>query len=115
MSDTKDAGPKLAGLVRAGDGQAEAVAITPFVFMANDISNAYLVTTDDGDVMINTGFMDNADRNVALLKRHRTGPLRHIILTQSHADHVGGVPEFREEGTSRVAVRDKRAARTAQA
>jgi glyoxylase-like metal-dependent hydrolase (beta-lactamase superfamily II) len=99
MSDTKDAGPKLAGLVRAGDGQAEAVAITPFVFMANDISNAYLVTTDDGDVMINTGFMDNADRNVALLKRHRTGPLRHIILTQSHADHVGGVPEFREEGT----------------
>lgn len=99
MSDTKEAAPPLSNLVRAGDGQTEAVAITPFVFMAHDVSNAYLVTTSDGDVMVNTGFMDNADRNVALLKPHRTGPLRYIILTQSHADHYGGVPEFREAGT----------------
>ena len=35
-------------------------------------------TTDDGDVMVNTGFMDDAnqERNVRLLKPHRTGPLR---------------------------------------
>ena len=99
MTEQKSGGPALAGLVRAGDAQTEAVAITPFIFMANDISNAYLVTTADGDVMVNTGFMDNADRNVALLKRHRTGPLRRIVLTQSHADHFGGVPEFSEPGT----------------
>ena len=98
-------GPALAGLVRSGDAQTEAVPIsvggsaTDFVFMARDISNAYLVTTPDGDVMINTGFMDNAERNLALLKPHRTGPLRYIVLTQSHADHYGGVPEFRESGT----------------
>ena len=99
MSDTKAAAPPLSSLVRAGDGQTEAVAITPFVFMAHDVSNAYLITTSDGDVMVNTGFMDNADRNVALLQPHRTGPLRYIFLTQSHADHYGGVPEFREAGT----------------
>lgn len=99
---SKLAGPKLASLVRAGDAQAEAVAITPFVFMANDISNAYLVTTSAGDVMVNTGFMDNAERNVALLKPHRTGPLAFIILTQSHADHFGGLPEFLEQGTQVV-------------
>ncbi|MEO6093569.1 MAG: MBL fold metallo-hydrolase [Novosphingobium sp.] len=98
MSDTKEA-PPLAGLVRAGDAQAEAVAITDFIFMASDVSNAYLVTTADGDLMVNTGFMDNADRNVGLLKPHRTGPLRYIVLTQSHADHYGGLPEFREAGT----------------
>ncbi len=93
--------PPLAGLTRAGDAQTEAVAITPFIFMARDISNAYLVTTADGDVMVNTGFMDHANqvRNFALLKPHRTGPLRHIILTQSHADHFGGVPVFKEENT----------------
>lgn len=99
MSDHPN--PLLASLVRAGDAQTEAVAITDFIFMARDISNAYLVTTGDGDVMVNTGFMDDAHvaRNIALLAPHRTGTLRHIILTQSHADHFGGVPGFREADT----------------
>lgn len=97
----KEKTPPLASLTRAGETQAEAVAITPFIFMARDISNAYLVTTADGDVMVNTGFMDdvNQARNVALLAPHRTGPMRHIILTQSHADHFGGVPVFRDADT----------------
>jgi alkyl sulfatase BDS1-like metallo-beta-lactamase superfamily hydrolase len=96
-----EAKPPLSVLARAGDTQAEAVAITPFIFMARDISNAYLVTTADGDVMVNTGFMDdtNQQRNLALLTPHRTGPLRHIVLTQSHADHFGGVPVFKEAET----------------
>lgn len=99
MSETKDAGPRLAGLVRAGDEQKEAIRITDFVFQANDISNAYLVNTREGDVMINTGFMDHGERNKALLAPHRSGPLAFIILTQSHADHFGGVPDFLEDGT----------------
>jgi glyoxylase-like metal-dependent hydrolase (beta-lactamase superfamily II) len=102
MNMTDDPKPPLSVLARAGDTQTEAVAITPFVFMARDISNAYLVTTANGDVMVNTGFMDDANqqRNLALLAPHRTGPLRHIILTQSHADHFGGVPVFKEAGTN---------------
>jgi alkyl sulfatase BDS1-like metallo-beta-lactamase superfamily hydrolase len=91
--------PRLADLVRSGDAQTEAVEITPFVFMARDISNSYLVTTSDGDVVINTGMPDGAERSLALFKPHRTGPLRYIVLTQSHADHFGGVPLFMEEGT----------------
>ncbi|MBC2667735.1 MBL fold metallo-hydrolase [Novosphingobium piscinae] len=91
--------PALAGLVRSGDAQAAAIAVTDFVYQVNDISNLYLVTTDDGDVLVNTGFMDNAERNVALLAPHRTGPLRTIVLTQSHADHFGGLDAFRESGT----------------
>ncbi|MCB2072167.1 MAG: MBL fold metallo-hydrolase [Novosphingobium sp.] len=99
---TQEKAPPLAGLVTAGDEQKEAVAITDFIFMARDVSNAYLVTTDDGDVIVNTGIVHNAERNVALLKPHRTGPLRYIILTQSHADHFGGVPSLVEEGTKVV-------------
>jgi glyoxylase-like metal-dependent hydrolase (beta-lactamase superfamily II) len=98
----KDAKPHLADLVRAGDAQTEAVAITPFVFMSRDISNSYLVTTSDGDVVINTGMPDGAERSVKLFAPHRTGPLRYIILTQSHADHFGGVPQFLEDGTQVV-------------
>ncbi len=99
MSEAREIAPPLVSLVRAGDAQTEAVAITPYVFMASDISNAYLVTTSDGDVMVNTGFNANADRNVALLEPHRTGPLKYIVLTQSHADHFGGVPEFSDPET----------------
>ncbi|MET0270913.1 MAG: MBL fold metallo-hydrolase [Sphingomonas sp.] len=91
--------PHLSQLVRAGDAQAEAIAITDFVFMAYDISNAYLVTTGDGDVVINTGFPDNAERTAALLGAKRTGPLRRIILTQSHADHFGGLDALKEPET----------------
>lgn len=94
--------PKLADLVRSGDAQTEAVQITPFVFQANDISNAYLVTTDDGDVVINTGMPDGAERSKTLFAPHRTGPLRYIILTQSHADHFGGVPVLREPDTKLI-------------
>jgi alkyl sulfatase BDS1-like metallo-beta-lactamase superfamily hydrolase len=97
MTDSKK--PPLSSLVRAGDAQTEAAEITPFIWQVNDISNAYLINTDDGDVMVNTGFMDNAERNLALMKPKRTGPLRHIILTQSHADHFGGVPDFKEADT----------------
>lgn len=106
MTDVKDApagsAPKLADLVRSGDEQAQAIAVTDFIFQANDISNAYLVTTSEGDVMINTGFMDNAERTKRLLAPHRTGPVAFVILTQSHADHFGGLPEFLEEGTQVV-------------
>lgn len=100
-----DAKPLLASLVRAGDQQKEAERISDFIFMAKDISNAYLVTTSDGDVMVNTGFMDNAQRNKNLLAPHRTGPLRKIILTQAHPDHYGGVPVFREPETQVAAER----------
>ena len=102
MSEVQDTPTPLANLVRAGDGQTEAVAITPFIFMAHDVSNAYLVTTNDGDIMVNTGFNNSSDRNVALFRPHRTGALKYIFLTQSHADHFGGVPEFREAGTKVV-------------
>jgi glyoxylase-like metal-dependent hydrolase (beta-lactamase superfamily II) len=99
MSANKDGNPPLAGLVNAGEQQTEAVAITDFIFMAKDVSNAYLVTTADGDVLVNTGFPLSAERNKAVFAPRRTGPLRYIILTQSHPDHFGGVPVLKEPGT----------------
>jgi alkyl sulfatase BDS1-like metallo-beta-lactamase superfamily hydrolase len=105
MSAANDGKPPLAGLVLAGDQQTEAQAITDFIFMAKDISNAYLVTTAAGDVMVNTGFMDNAQRTKSLLAPHRTGPLRYIVLTQAHADHYGGVPAMLEPGTQVIGER----------
>jgi glyoxylase-like metal-dependent hydrolase (beta-lactamase superfamily II) len=104
MSAKQD-NPPLASLVLGGSQQKAAEAITDYIFMAKDISNAYLVTTADGDVLVNTGFMDNAERTKGLLAPVRTGPLRKIILTQAHADHYGGVPVMREAGTEVIAER----------
>ena len=99
MSGDGESKPLLASLVQSGEAQTEAVAINDFIFMAQDISNAYLVRTDDGDVLVNTGFMDNAARTKALLAPARRGKLRTIVLTQAHPDHYGGVPAFLEAGT----------------
>jgi alkyl sulfatase BDS1-like metallo-beta-lactamase superfamily hydrolase len=105
MSTRQEDSPPLASLVLAGDQQKEADAVTDYIFMAKDISNAYLVTTDAGDLMVNTGFMDNARRTQDLLAPRRTGPLQYIILTQAHADHYGGVPVVRESQTRVIAER----------
>ena len=101
----EDDKPMLASLVQAGDQQAEAKALNDFIFMAKDISNAYLVNTEDGDVMINTGFVSSAERNKAVFEPVRSGALKAIILTQAHADHFGGVPEFLEPETKVIAER----------
>src|SRR5882757_5450730 len=105
MSTREDNKPMLASLVQAGAQQTQAEPITDYIFMAKDISNAYLVTTSAGDVMVNTGFMDNAERTKRLLAPKRTGSLRYIILTQAHPDHYGGVPTVRETGTQVIGER----------
>ena len=93
----------LGALVTAGDQQTAAERITDTIFMVKDISNAYLVTTADGDLLVNTGFLGNGQRNKALFAPHRTGPLRRIIVTQAHPDHYGALPEQIEDGTQIIA------------
>lgn len=98
-----DKATPLGALVAAGEGQTSAEEIASTIFMVKDISNAYLLTTDDGDVLVNTGFLGNGERNKALFAPHRTGALRRIVLTQAHADHFGAVPELREPDTQIIA------------
>lgn len=102
MSST-DQKPALAALVQAGEQQTEAEKITDTIYMVKDISNLYLVKTDDGDILINAGFMGSAERNRKLLAPLRSGPLHAIFLTQAHADHFGGVPPLKESDTKIVA------------
>ena len=102
---TTDKKPHLASLVQAGVQQTDAVVINDFIFMAKDVSNAYLVTTNAGDLLINAGFMGSAERNKSIFDKVRSGPLKAIILTQAHADHYGGVPLLKEADTQIIAER----------
>lgn len=82
--------PLNALIVKEGEGPQGAFAINDHLFGSKGISNSYLVTTSDGDVLINTGMYFEAEQIRARFRRVSDNPLRVIVLTQGHSDHVGG-------------------------
>jgi alkyl sulfatase BDS1-like metallo-beta-lactamase superfamily hydrolase len=98
--------PPLANLMTTGEEQAEAVAIGHGIFANLGVGNSYLVTTDDGDVIVNAGLFWEAERGKALFAEVSTAPIRFVILTQSHPNQYGGADCFMQEGTKLIAGRD---------
>jgi glyoxylase-like metal-dependent hydrolase (beta-lactamase superfamily II) len=78
-------------------------AINDFVYLSEGNSNAFLVVTREGRVVINTGMGFEAPVHREYFDSIDRGPVRYIVLTQGHVDHVGGVDLFREPGTEVVA------------
>ena len=87
----------------------QAVRVNDFIYMSNGLSNAYLLKTGAGRVIINTGMGFEAPTHKKLFDAVHPGPTPYILLTQGHVDHVGGVRLFREPGTKLVAQRNNRA------
>ena len=77
--------------------------INDFIWLSESLSNVYLVVTSEGRVVINTGMSFEAPVDKAWFYSIDPGPLRYILLTQGHVDHVGGVDVMREPGTLVVA------------
>ena len=95
--------PSLDELVKQGEGRQDAVDMGDGIFMSKNIANSYLVTTPDGDVLINTGTDFEADEIKARFERVSPGPLRVITFTQGHPDHVGGWSLFNGPGVRTIA------------
>jgi alkyl sulfatase BDS1-like metallo-beta-lactamase superfamily hydrolase len=95
--------PLNALIVKEGEGTQDAVEINDHIFMSRGISNSYLVTTPEGDVQINTGMHYEAPEIKARFARVSTNPLRVIVFTQGHADHVGGWSQFGGRGVETIA------------
>jgi glyoxylase-like metal-dependent hydrolase (beta-lactamase superfamily II) len=74
-----------------------------FIWMSEGNSNAYLVVTPAGRVVINTGMGFEAPVHKEYFDSIDRGPVKYIVLTQGHVDHVGGVDLFREPGTELIA------------
>lgn len=87
----------------AGASATEAEEVAPGVWMSPGLTNAYLLTTADGRIIVNTGMGFESPVHKANFDAVDDGPVRYIIYTQGHADHVGGTDVFREPGTHIVA------------
>jgi len=72
-----------------------ATPIGDFIYMSQGASNAYLVTTPAGDVLINTGLGIEAPIHRRCFEAASKQPIRFVVLTQGHVDHIGGVDLFR--------------------
>jgi alkyl sulfatase BDS1-like metallo-beta-lactamase superfamily hydrolase len=83
--------------------QPEAQKITDLIYLSEGLSNSYLITTPEGRVVVNTGMGFEAPIHKRNFDAVDDSPVRYILLTQGHVDHVGGVDLFREEGTQLVA------------
>lgn len=70
------------------------------VAVGYDLANIILIRTDDGNVIVDAGMSVGraAAAKEALLARS-PGPIRALIYTHSHIDHIGGAAAFVEEGT----------------
>jgi len=105
----------LAGAT-AGAQRVQAVPIAPGVWMAqgesalgssanrNYISNAAFVVTADGVVVIDAlGSPALAQELLAEIRRVTPLPVRHVIVTHYHADHIYGLQVFQDAGAQVIA------------
>lgn len=90
-------------LLRVGQDQKKALKINDVIFQAIGFGNTFMVTTPEGNVIIDTSYAMNAARHKALLQAESNGPVKYIILTHGHGDHTGGIPAWKQPGTKIVA------------
>jgi alkyl sulfatase BDS1-like metallo-beta-lactamase superfamily hydrolase len=87
----------------------KAEQIAPGIWCSPGLSNAYLLTTGAGRVIVNTGMGFEGPVHRANFDAVDPSPVRYIIFTQGHVDHVGGLDTVRDPDTTVVAQANWRA------
>ena len=92
--------------IAVGQDQPKVVKISDSIYMASTTGNVYLIVTPAGNVVIDTALAAQASEARKLLLAESQRPVKYIILTHGHADHIGGIPLWKEAGTQIVAQRN---------
>lgn len=88
-------GLRVAEFVRSGSDQVAAIERAPGVFENQGVGSSYLLTTPDGNVLVNAGSLGDARRGKRLFEKVSQSPIRYIVLTQSHANQFGGLEIYK--------------------
>lgn len=67
------------------------------VYRASGVGNTFLISTDQGHVLFDTGLATQAAKHKRLLQDAAPGEITHILLSHSHADHIGGTKFWKAE------------------
>ena len=78
-------------------------SINDFIHLSEGLSNSFLITTNEGNIVVNTGMAFEAPYHKKNYAQISSAETRYIVLTQGHVDHVGGVDVLRGESTRLVA------------
>ena len=89
-----------ADLTRVGD---KVIKVNEGINLVQGFGNTFLLTTSEGNVVIDTSIAAHAQKHKQLLSAENKGPIKYIILTHGHGDHTGGVPLWKETGTQIIA------------
>ena len=82
---------------------APAVDLGDDIWMSPGWSNTYLLPTDDGRVVINTGMGFEGPLHRRAFDAVDPSPTRAVLLTQGHYDHVGGIDVVKDADSDVVA------------
>lgn len=92
--------PGADDIVGAG---APAAEVAPGIWLSPGLSNSYLLTTDAGRIVLNTGMGFEGPVHRSNYDAIDTAPIRYVILTQGHVDHVGGLDTVADSDSEIVA------------
>lgn len=77
--------------------------INDFIHLSEGLSNSFLITTDEGNIIVNTGMFFEAPYHRDSYRAVSDAPTRYIVFTQGHVDHVGGTDFLRDDATQVIA------------
>jgi alkyl sulfatase BDS1-like metallo-beta-lactamase superfamily hydrolase len=98
---------RMVDLVR-WDPDQSARRINDHILLSPGVSWSYVVTSDNGDVVVNTGMPIEGPRHRERFEQLLGRPLKvaKVVVTQSHPDHMGGWRAFADAQTEFIVQRD---------
>ena len=84
---------------------ATTLQVTPRLWQLKlGVVNRFLLKTEDGLLLIDTGYPGSADQLFAAVREtgHDPADIRHLVLTHCHIDHAGSAAEVRQRTGART-------------